>query len=99
MLDPSGIMLTPRAVVGPMDEPAFIIELVFAPKLYSVSNPYRDSFGKVDVMENQDRLAGFQLDDESLMTSSVGVVRINADDFAMIRDHGRIIFSGIVSTG
>ena len=99
MLDPSGVMLTPRAMVGTVDEPAFIIELVFAPKLDPVSNPYRDSFGNVDVMENKDRLAGFQSDDESLMTRSVGVVRVNADDFAMIRDHGRIIFNRIVSTG
>lgn len=58
-----------------VDETAFVVPDVFAADTGFVTNAEAgDAFGEIDVVDDEQSLAGCELDDKPLMAAAVGVI-------------------------
>ena len=75
-----------------MDQPATVVELVFALELDEVAGMNGDPIDEVDVVDDEDGLVAVEIDDESLVLIAFEVIVEDFDDYPDILDHGRVIF-------
>ena len=78
-----------------MHKTAQVVPFVHASYVYPITHPERDAFGKIDIVSNQQRPAGANVDDEALMARSVIVIRQQPPDEACYLDPATIITLGI----
>ena len=81
--------------MGPVDETTQVIPFVHTPYPHPVTHPEWNAIGEVDVVGNQQRPAGANVDDEALMTGTVIVIRQKPPDEASNFDPAAIISLGV----
>jgi hypothetical protein len=65
----------------PVNRSTLFVPLIYAEKSYSVANLERDnSRRQVNIVSNQECLAGFEFNDESLMSTPIVIVREEPSD-------------------
>lgn len=71
-------MTTDWITVSPMDNPAFQVPFVLPAKFDGVAlTEIGDPWGEIDVVGNQNCLAGTQTDNETLVATAIIVIREN----------------------
>ena len=81
MPDPAGLMLPLRVVMRPVHDAALVVPFVLAIERNDIAFLQRvDARRDVDVVGNQERPTGIQLEHESLVTIAHAVVAENAND-------------------
>ena len=81
MFDPSRSVMPIWVVMCPVNRSALFVPLIFAEKSYFVASLERDnSRCQVNIVGNQECLAGFEFNDESLMSTPVVIVREEPND-------------------
>ncbi len=81
--------------MGPVDEATQVIPLVHTPYPHPVTHPEWNAIGEINVVGNQQRPAGTDVDDEALMTGTVIVIRQKPPDEACNFDPAAIISLGV----
>ena len=69
-----------RIVVSPVDQSTQVIPLVHATYVHAIAHPDRDAPCEIDVVGDQECFAVADIDDESLVTRALIVVRQQSDD-------------------
>lgn len=73
--------------MGPVDQAAAVIPNVFSEEIDGIADCEScDSWGFGNVMNNQKRMATFQVDDESLVFCTCGIIRKDFFDHARTFD-------------
>ena len=93
--NPAAIHQTLRIMMGPVDEATQVVPFVRAPNLHPITHPEWNAIGEVNVVGNQQRPAGANVDDETLMTGTVIVIRQKPPDEASNFDPAAIIPLGV----
>ena len=87
VLEPTGLMAAAWISMGPMDYAAFIVPLEYAVECYGVTHLQGgEARGEVDVVSNEQRLAGSQGENEALVTAAVVVIGKQPCDCAFACD-------------
>jgi len=83
MPEPTGLVAPARVMVGPVNDATFCIPLVYAIEGNQIPCPQcRNSGSQIDVMRNENGLAGGQCEDKALMTTSVIIVSKKLGNYA-----------------
>ena len=83
-------MSTRRIMVGPVDHPALIVIFIDPEKFHPIADTQRvDPWCQIDIVADEQRLAGGQLEDKSLMPAPLKVVFEDLDDNALPFDLNR----------
>ena len=81
--------------MGPVDETTQVIPFVHTAHAHPVTHPEWNAIGEVNVVGNQQRPVGANVDDETLMTGTVIVIRQKPPDEASNFDPAAIIALGV----
>ena len=77
-------MTTGRITVSPMDHPTFRVPFVHPVELDGVAlTELGDPWGEIDVVGNQNCLAGTQTDNETLVATAIIVIRENPSNLSL----------------
>lgn len=73
----------PGVMMGPMQHAPLGAPFIFTREIDLIADTQRfDTRCQVNVVRNQQRVSGFQLDDEFLMAAALRVIRQDLDDLA-----------------
>ena len=87
MYYPTRNVLPLRIMVRPMNNPTFVVPHILTIKSHSVTYYQTvDSRSDVDIVTDQQRLSGRKLNDESLVSRTIYIIRQNANHRALAFD-------------
>jgi len=78
-------------VMCPVHEAAQVIPFIHAPNLHAIAHTNRNAFGQVDVVCDEQRYAVTNIEDETLVTRTVIVIRQQSRHNALDLDPGACI--------
>ena len=93
--NPAAVLDTVRVKMRPMHKSTQVVPFVHAPNLHPVAHPEWNAIGEVNVVGNQQRPAGANVDDEALMTGTVIIIRQKPPNEASNFDPAAIISLGV----